>query len=59
VIDRIKQLAAELHPELVRVRRHLHANPELSFQEKSTAAFVAGRLKAMGVEVREALRAPV
>ncbi len=52
MIDRIKALAAELHPELVRTRRHLHAHPELSFQEDRTAAFVAEQLKALDAEVR-------
>jgi amidohydrolase len=35
----------DLLSELVRVRRHMHRHPELSGQEKSTAAFVAGYLK--------------
>ena len=30
--------------------RHLHAHPELSFQEVATAAFVAARLQAFGIE---------
>ena len=32
-------------------RRHLHANPELSYQEHETAAFVAEKLKSFGIEV--------
>ena len=55
MIDRTKGLAAELHPELVGVRRHLHAHPELSFEEKDTAVWITGRLKAMGIEVREGI----
>jgi hippurate hydrolase len=31
--------------------RHLHAHPELSFEEQQTASFVAGRLEALGFEV--------
>lgn len=31
-------------------RRHLHAHPELSLQERETAAFVSARLAEMGIE---------
>ena len=34
-------------------RRHLHANPGLTLHEEATAAFVAARLREMGVEVTE------
>ena len=37
--------------ELTAIRRHLHANPELSFSEAKTAAMVAERLEAWGYEV--------
>ncbi|MEZ2131428.1 MULTISPECIES: M20 aminoacylase family protein [unclassified Sinorhizobium] len=37
--------------ELVGIRRHLHANPELSFEEAETARFVAEKLEAWGYEV--------
>lgn len=53
MIERIRQLAAEGQAGIVQVRRHLHAHPELSFQEQRTAAFIAGELRALGVEVRE------
>jgi amidohydrolase len=38
--------------ELIRDRRHLHANPELSFEEHETAAYVAERLRSLGIETR-------
>jgi len=53
VIGRIKQAVSELHADMVRWRRHLHANPELSFREHNTAAFVATLLKQEGIAVRE------
>ena len=34
----------------VEFRRHLHAHPELSFQEHATAAFIAEQLSALGIE---------
>ncbi|MER9232369.1 M20 family metallopeptidase [Mesorhizobium sp. M0622] len=37
--------------ELAAARQHLHAHPELSFQEHETAAFVAERLESWGYEV--------
>jgi hippurate hydrolase len=38
-------------PRLMDLYRHLHANPELSFQEVETARRMAGELKAAGAEV--------
>ncbi|NGZ73986.1 M20 family metallopeptidase [Saccharibacillus alkalitolerans] len=38
--------------EMVEWRRYLHRNPELSYQEKETSAFVAGKLESFGIEVR-------
>jgi amidohydrolase len=35
---------AEVIDDAIAWRRHLHAHPELSFQERETAAFVRGRL---------------
>ncbi|AYG68468.1 MULTISPECIES: M20 aminoacylase family protein [unclassified Rhizobium] len=37
--------------ELTGIRQHLHANPELSFEEAETARFVAEKLEAWGYEV--------
>ena len=42
-------LTPELHQKLTAWRRHLHANPELSLQEKATAAFVQDRLTELGI----------
>lgn len=39
---------AEVVPDAIAWRRHLHAHPELSFQEHRTAAFVRERLEAFG-----------
>lgn len=40
--------AKALNDELVRLRRQIHANPELSFQEYQTAALVADTLAEIG-----------
>ncbi len=46
--EQILSLARSVHPFAVEARRHLHANPELSYQEKETSAYVAAQLEAMG-----------
>jgi len=46
------RVAADLDA-LLATYRHLHANPELSYQEKETAALVARELRALGFEVTE------
>jgi amidohydrolase len=48
--ETIKEHAAGLAGELVKFRRHLHANPELSFQEVQTASFVTEKLRSFGLE---------
>jgi len=40
-------------PDLIGLRRHLHAHPELSGAEHQTAALVAGELRLLGWTVRE------
>jgi len=39
------------HDELSAIRRDIHANPELGFQETRTSALVAGMLRSLGYEV--------
>lgn len=50
ILERVKQQALALHPELVELRRHIHAHPELSFQEHETMAFVSKCLAKWGIE---------
>ena len=49
MIESIKQLAAENLPETIAIRRHLHAHPELSFEETQTSAYICAQLDAMGI----------
>ncbi|SEL92504.1 hippurate hydrolase [Bosea lupini] len=46
---------ARLTPEVVAWRHHIHANPELGFQEVETARFVAEKLRSFGLEVQEGI----
>jgi amidohydrolase len=47
--ERIQLIAEEIFNDVVGNRRHLHTNPELSFQEVATSAFVASKLDALGI----------
>jgi amidohydrolase len=51
-IDRLKSEIDELVPDMVAMRRDLHEHPELAFEETRTAGIVAGRLRALGLDVR-------
>ncbi len=44
----VKDLADEVKEDVIRWRRHLHENPELSFQEEKTAQFVYDTLASFG-----------
>lgn len=50
LLQHIQRLAGHAQPELIRLRRHLHAWPELSFQEHQTARFIADTLQSLGIE---------
>jgi hippurate hydrolase len=45
MLDRIKSLSAAYAAEFIQVRRHLHANPELSFEEWNTSLYIQEKLK--------------
>lgn len=49
--ERIKNIASEYLKDLIKIRRHIHANPELSNQEYKTAEYIAGILIHLGIEV--------
>lgn len=46
---RIQELAKKYAPEFIDIRHHLHANPELSYQEFETSKFVQSKLKEFGI----------
>lgn len=49
----IKQYANEIFNDIVRIRRHIHKHPELSFQEFETAKFVKKHLSDNNIEYDE------
>ena len=53
--EQILLLARQYHTDVVANRRHLHAHPELSFQEVQTGKFVAARLAELGIEYKHGM----
>ena len=49
--SKIKSFAAEFFPEIQKIRRHLHENPELSFEELETSKYLKNKLKDWGLEI--------
>jgi hippurate hydrolase len=43
------------HPELTDIRRDIHAHPEMGLEETRTAALVADKLRAWGIDVTEGI----
>jgi len=53
LLESVKKLSNEYAKETVAVRRHLHAHPELSYQEFDTARLVAEKLTSFGLKPQE------
>ena len=49
IIDKIKHLAENNRSKFIEMRHHLHANPELSFEEFETSKFVKNELLKIGI----------
>ncbi len=45
----IKRLAGEYAAEMIEVRRHLHANPELSYKEFNTSTYIQQQLSPLAI----------
>jgi hippurate hydrolase len=50
IFKKIKDLSALYHNEVIEIRRHLHKNPELSFQEFKTSEFIQQKLTEYGID---------
>lgn len=48
-MQKIKDLARQYKDDVIAMRRHLHAHPELSYQEYETSKFVQNKLKEYGI----------
>ncbi len=49
MLQKIKSLAANYKDEIIEIRHHIHANPELSYQEFKTAALIREKLTSFGI----------
>lgn len=47
--QKIQSLAKEYLSETINIRRHIHAHPELSFEEYNTSDFIVSKLKAYNI----------
>jgi amidohydrolase len=55
LLEQIKSLSEEYSGDVIESRRHLHANPELSYLEYNTAKYVAEKLKSFGIKAKEGI----
>ena len=53
MIVKIKQIAENIYDEIVAIRRHLHKNPELSFKEYKTSAYIKFVLNSWNIPYTE------
>lgn len=53
--EKIKSLAKSSLSEVIAIRRHLHANPELSFEEYNTSNFIASKLKEYNIPFKQGI----
>ncbi|MCK5838588.1 MAG: M20/M25/M40 family metallo-hydrolase, partial [Bacteroidales bacterium] len=53
--NRIRQLSKKYLPEIIRIRRDLHAHPELSMQEFKTSGYIASFLTDLDIPIRRGI----
>ncbi len=53
ISEEITKLAGRFYPEVLNCRRHIHKNPELSFQEFKTSAFIKEELTALQIPFKD------
>jgi len=51
--DKIKKLSSEYYSEIVNLRRNIHANPELAFEEHKTSELIYNKLREWNIEVKQ------
>lgn len=53
--EKIKQLSTEFFDDIVAIRRHIHRNPEISYHEHETTAFIKRELDKLGISYESPL----
>lgn len=51
--ERIHALATKYYEDILQIRRHIHANPELSFEEFKTSAYIKEELNKLNITFTE------
>ena len=59
LLAEVEQSVDKEYPSLEKLYKHLHAHPELSFQEEQSAAIMAKEIDAREAALSELLRAPL
>ncbi len=49
ILEQIRAKSEQYFPEVQAIRHHIHAHPELSYEEHNTAEYVAAQLKKLGI----------
>ncbi|MCE3277938.1 MAG: amidohydrolase [Bacteroidetes bacterium] len=53
--QRVKKLSSEFLPEITVIRRHLHAHPEISFEEYNTSDSIAFKLQEYNIPFKQGI----
>ncbi len=53
--EKVRSLSEKYLAEVTQLRRHLHANPELSFEEYNTSRFISAKLKEWGIPFKDGI----
>lgn len=53
--SKIQLLAKQYASEIIEIRRHLHAHPELSFEEYNTSNYIASKLKEYRISFQQGI----
>lgn len=53
MINKIKTLSHEFFDEAIKIRRHLHEYPELSYKETATSGYISEKLDVFGIPYRK------
>lgn len=53
--EKVKSLAQQHLADVVKIRRHLHQHPELSFQEFKTSDYIASKLKEFNIPFKQGI----
>ena len=49
MLEKIKELAKKYAPDFINIRHHLHAHPELSYEEFETSRYIQQQLTSLGI----------